>query len=64
MINLTIATLIVGFVNVILCILDAIFENWWSFGFHMVISLLFGMVLFQPYNENVRKVLYYIYTVL
>ena len=62
--TLTQATILIGIIYILSAILDAIVGQWINFVFCLVVGLLFGMVIFKPYNEGVRKLLYYLYLIL
>ena len=57
--SMTSATLILGALYLIGCIMNAVGGWWINFAITLIISLLFVMVLVKPHDIYIRKILYY-----
>ena len=62
--SLTTATLIIGTLYLIGAIVNAIQGIWAAFAFDLAFVALFAIVVFKPYNEGVRKLIYYLFMIL
>ena len=62
--SMTTGTLILGALYLLSSIGDAISGYWFAFALSVVITLLFVMVLVKPHDINIRKLLYYIVSIL
>ena len=63
-ISLTAATAILGCLYLLATIYYAIISEWGAFAIYLITTLVFIMVIARPNDANIRKLLFYIVTVL
>lgn len=62
--SMTTATMILGACYLFGTICNAIIGNWFGFGGDLLLTGIFGMVLFKPHSVGLRKCIFWMMTVL